>query len=412
MMISVRNSLNQKWQHLSGRSGAKSLSPFALILLFALDVFILVAMMDGLKNVSRVVEMPWLPISNRCIEMSYNFVRLKATDRVDLISPYIQLNPSARGEGLAEFPEDETALKTCQNVRNLLLLTVANKGLIALYSQRENQSREIKIIESKISDLKSSYEAALLERVANQSREDSILPASATQIKGEIARFNSDLSALQTQKADTQAALESNPVLLLYEAKVNDLLASGEFDQALRTYQHEVFVYPFKVMLVQVVFLLPLLVLAIYWNVRAIRRQDDSKILISSHFVIVCLLPIFLRVLQFVYELLPEYLIDSIVGRLARLNLIFLVNYGVVLGGIGGGLLVIFIAQRTYFRPARLRMIRLRKMQCNACGEKLSSSHQAWCEVCGAGQLETCRSCGRSHRILASHCHSCGSTQN
>lgn len=410
-MISVRNYLGQKWQHLSRRSGAKRLSPFALILLFALDIFILVAMMDGLKNVSRVIEVPWLPISNRCIEISYNFMQLKAQDRVDLIGSFISLNSSDKDGRVDGFPDDPAALKTCQAVRSLLLLTVANEGLISLYRKRENQSREIKSIESEISDLKSSYEAALLEKVANQSRENSILPASATEIKGNISKLENDLNALKAQKSVTQAELEGSPALLSYAAKVTNLLASGELEQAQSKFQHEVFVYPFKEVFVQVLFLLPLLMLAIYWNARAIGRQDDSKILISSHFVLVCLLPIFLRVLEFVYDLLPHYLVNAIFRHLDEMNLMFLVNYGVILGGICGGLLVIFIAQKTYFRPARQRAIRLRKMQCRECGEKLSSCDQAWCEVCGSGQLGPCLTCGQSHRILAYHCYHCGSTQ-
>ncbi|MYN45090.1 hypothetical protein GTP23_08445 [Pseudoduganella sp. FT93W] len=411
-MNAIRGFFPRLWSRLSRRNSAQPLSRFALIVLFALDIFVLVEMMDGLTNAVRLIERPRNQITLECAEVSLEFVQLDASARLKSIGTYLAPHSEERARLERDFGLLPSPLKTCQTLYSLFLATINNEELIALYGDFQGRSAAIRATEEKIADLKKSYQAALLEKVARQSRTDSILPASASDTKNHIARFENELGALQAQQASTKAALESHPVLLGYLEKVKALLAVGELQQAQRKFEHEVFTYPFRVMAIQIGFMLPLLLLAVFWNVRAIRRQDDNKILVSSHFMLVCMIPIFIRVLQFVYELLPNYLMETILIQLEQTNLMFLLNYGVILAGLGGGLLLIFIAQRTYFKPARQRVLRLRKVQCLGCGEKLASSEQACCEVCGSEQLGICRHCGLRSRALAFYCQHCGTARD
>ncbi|WP_374359933.1 hypothetical protein [Pseudoduganella danionis] len=357
VMNAIRGFFPRLWSRLSRRNSAQPLSRFALIVLFALDIFVLVEMMDGLTHSARLIERPRNQITRECAEVSLEFVQLDASARLNSIGTYLAPHSEERARLARDFGLHPSPLKTCQTLYSLFLATINNEELIALYGDFQGRSAAIRATEEKIADLKKSYQAALLEKVARQSRRDSILPASASDTKNHKARFENELGALQAQQASTKAALESHPVLLAYPEKVKALLAAGELQQAQRKFEHEVFTYPFRVVAIQIGFMLPLLLLAAFWNVRAIRRQDDNKILVSSHFMLVCMIPIFVRVLQFVYELLPNYMMETILIQLEQTNLMFLLNYGVILAGLGGGLLLIFIAQRTYFKPARRRGI-------------------------------------------------------
>ncbi|NYE59086.1 ribosomal protein L37E [Duganella sp. 1224] len=126
--------------------------------------------------------------------------------------------------------------------------------------------------------------------------------------------------------------------------------------------------------------------------------------------ILVCAAPILLRLLDALRELLPLQLFYFLLERLTQWRMMFIWDYAVILACLAGGLLLIYIAQRTVFSAARLRLIRLRKTQCLACGEKLRATDQGWCEVCGANQAAPCRQCGQPHRLLAFHCSHCGTS--
>lgn len=166
--------------------------------------------------------------------------------------------------------------------------------------------------------------------------------------------------------------------------------------------------YPLKVMAAQVVFIMPLLLLAIFWNTRAIKSNRETQIMISSHLILVASVPIVLRVLALVRDVIPDQLLERVLYTLHQWKLSFVWYYFVIIASVCAGLLLIFIAQRTLFTPARQRLTRLRKTLCGECGEKLGSREQACCEMCGASQSGTCEHCGKARRLLAFHRQHCG----
>jgi hypothetical protein len=243
VMNAIRGFFPRLWSRLSRRNSAQPLSRFALIVLFALDIFVLVEMMDGLTHSARLIERPRNQITRECAEVSLEFVQLDASARLNSIGTYLAPHSEERARLARDFGLHPSPLKTCQTLYSLFLATINNEELIALYGDFQGRSAAIRATEEKIADLKKSYQAALLEKVARQSRRDSILPASASDTKNHKARFENELGALQAQQASTKAALESHPVLLAYPEKVKALLAAGELQQAQRKFEHEVFTY-------------------------------------------------------------------------------------------------------------------------------------------------------------------------
>lgn len=259
-----------------------------------------------------------------------------------------------------------------------------------------------------IGELKQTYSTALLEKIADQKREESILPIEAGKIKTTVDEMEAKLSTLGQRQAEVHSALASHPNVLAYIAYLNTLPIDSEFAKEAEHDERLLFWYPVKVIGAQVGFMLPLLLLTIFWNAHAIKKNHETSILISAHLILICAIPIVLRLLYFVGDLLPSHLLYRILEQLQEWRLSFLWYYFAIFASVAVGLLLIYLAQRKLFTTARQRLVRLRKIQCVSCGEKLPSSEQACCEVCGARQAASCESCGQPRRLLAFHCNHCG----
>lgn len=415
MFSAIAKSINAKWGRLTMQSRSRRLSWFAIILVFALDSYVLSLLFDGLEEVGETITTPVLRISPACKTASQKFLQMDAPHRAATIAEFaINARNITKDEFARQFDVDDlryvvhTLLPLCLKVRDKLHATVTNEELINLLNKQELLGREIRETETKIKAIQEGYSDALLEKLARQKRSDSILPLEATEIKGKVAELNSELAELQQQYEETQSALEQNPMVGDYVQFLSALPIDGEFRKEELRHNNQTYWYPIKVLGAQVAFLIPPLLLAIFWNRRAIRKQQEHKILISAHLILVCALPICVRGLYFLGEMLPRQLLGRLMELLASWQIGFVWYYALILLVVALGLLLVFIAQRTLFTAARQRMIRLRKALCHACGEKLHSSEQACCEICGAGQSIPCTSCGQQRRMIAFHCGHCG----
>lgn len=412
MIKALGTSLKKHWLRLSTYSGSRRLSLFSLVLLFGLDIYVLSLTFDGMHEASGTIEVPTLAISDGCKSMTEDFAAMDGDARRNEFRHYVQARRMGDDDWFRSFGfNDDEALPVCGQVRDALHSVVGNESLGKLFHELDERREKIASIRDEVAKLESSYDSALLEQVAGQKREDSILPAQARDVKRAIAGRQADIAALEKAQATTRDAIDNHPLTREYASLVASLPYPEAFAQARQAYDRLSFWYPVKVFLAEVTFLLPLLILAILWNLRALRTQNPIQTLISSHLVLVCAVPVFLRILFFVIELLPHRLLAELIAALEAMNLGFLWNYVAILAGIGGGLAVIFLAQKTFFSPARQRLARLRKSLCRECGEKLQSPDQAWCEFCGASQLAPCPHCGTPLRVLALHCPNCGSAQ-
>jgi predicted RNA-binding Zn-ribbon protein involved in translation (DUF1610 family) len=398
-------SLKAQWARLSTSSGSRRLSVFSLILLFGLDIYVFGLTFQGMEDVARTIAVPQSTISSECETMTEVFLKDNVAAKADSLRDYVYASESGTADRSSEGTE---VLPVCIQIRDKLRTFAGDPVLGGLFRELDQRVSKIDSLHSDMEELKSSYDTALLEKIADQKREDSILPAEATKIKGLLAAKAAALAGLEKKQAETRRILENQPAIRDYTAFAESLPIAAEFGRARQEYERLAFWYPVKVLAAQVSFLLPLLLLAILWNRRALNRRSDVQTLITSHLILVCAVPVFLIFLEFIYELLPHRLLADLVETLERLNLGFLWNYVAIVGGIVISLALILIAQKTYFSPARQRSVRLRKTLCLACGEKLRSADQPWCEFCGTNQMAVCARCGKSHRLLAYHCDYCG----
>lgn len=398
--------LKKHWLRLSTYSGSRRLSLFSLLLLISLDIFVLGLLLRGMQEATITINYPALKVSESCRVMTEGFLRLNAEEKADSIRRYVL--PGGNYGYDYSGRTSQQVIPLCDKVAERLSFYRNNPSLSKLLLDLDAKNDALLDVRSEIQELKHSYDSALLEKVAGQKREDSILPAEATKIKGVIETKTAEAAELERGLGDIRNRIENHQLILEYVDFIKELPYETDFSKAQAEYDQLSFWYPVKVLAVEVLFLLPLLLMAIIWNRRAMSVQNHSQLLISSHLILICVAPIFIRIVYFVYELLPHRILANVLATLEELNLGFVWYYASIIGGMCGGLLVIFIAQRTFFSAPRQRSLRLRKTSCRSCGENLRSADQEWCEFCGTSQLGECGQCGKPHRLLAYHCHHCG----
>lgn len=400
------------WQRLTLSRSSRRLSWFSLILVFAIDAYVLSLLFDGIDRTARLIDSPSPAMSPYCVHVSARYLQEDIDEGIRSIGWFSESVSENRQDAIDQFDAGSSAHHPlCDKVRDKLLATVSDPTLRDLFATRKQQLKQIDEIKTAITDLKSTYGNALLEKLANQKRSESILPVEAGKIKGTLDDMNAALTQTQQQRDETLAAIKGHPAIKAYTAYLNTLSVFDAYQQDLQGYESARGWYPVKVVAAQTGFLLPLLLLAIAWNRHALNKQRDVGIMISSHLILVGAIPIGLRLLQLIRESLPEQLLAWLLYKLEQWHMGFIWYYGLIFGSIAAGLLLIFIAQRTLFTPTRQRMTLLRKALCRSCGEKLRSGEQAWCEVCGAGQTAACGQCGQPRRMLAFHCSHCGTSQ-
>ncbi|NVD71278.1 hypothetical protein HUX88_12030 [Duganella sp. BJB1802] len=198
----------KRWQRLSKQSESKRLSLFTLILLFGLDIYILNLVFDGMNRAERIVEPPALPISAECQLMSEDFLKLDSKNQVENLERYIPKNETNQGEAMPDNWYGNTqALGICTKVHDQLTQVAKNGDFVTLFRARNQQQQKIEEFRARIDQLKATYGDALLEKLANQKRSDSILPIEATKIKKSLADLNDALNIMLQQQTQTQAAL-------------------------------------------------------------------------------------------------------------------------------------------------------------------------------------------------------------
>ena len=391
------------WQRLTLSQSPRRLSWFSLMLVFLIDAYVLSLLFDGINRTAQLIDAPYPTMNRYCVDSTVRYLQEDPDEGIGTIEWFAGRVSESRQNAIDQFDERASGRHPmCDGARDKLLVTVSDPTLSKLFLARQQQLKEIEEIKAAISKLESTYGNALLEKMANQKRSDSIMPVEASKMKVTLDDMNAMLESTQRHRAQTFATIKEHPAIKAYTAYLQTLPVFAAYQSDQELYESARDWYPVKIFAAQTGFLLPLVLLAVLWNRRALDKHRDASIMISSHLILVGGIPIALRLLQLIRELLPENLLRWLLYKLEQWHISFLWYYGLIFASVGAGLLLIFIAQRTLFTPSRQRMRRLLKALCRSCGEKLGGSEQAWCEICGADQMAACGSCGQPHRMICS----------
>ena len=157
----------------------------------------------------------------------------------------------------------------------------------------------------------------------------------------------------------------------------------------------------------QLLFMLPLFFIFFFWHSRNVKRNNKIQLLISSHLLVVASIPIVLKIINLVLELIPKHFFKEVFKILEQFHIIALWHYVVILVSIFAVILFIYLIQKKFFNKKRLYQKRLMKGSCYLCGKVLPQKSEI-CPFCGTNQLRKCPNCNADTYVAGEYCVNCG----
>lgn len=383
-----------------GRLDNQPLSRAALVVILFLDLFILISVFDGLADHTAQLAGPDERVPSLCrslvIEQRWN-----ATNRLDQLARLVvayQNDPHREEMGLDRRKQHSLCapmVSAYEAVRN-------DSSLARNLQETRKLRRETQDLRAELARMKGAYDTTLLETIAGKQPIDEDVDA----VRRTMAEKTAALNERVGQEALLEASIEQDPrVRALF-----DRVASVSEDQrtALRDELRRLnFWYPAERLGMEMLFLLPLLAAFYFWNAKSIAAQRPFQTLVSSHLLVVVLIPVFFKIVELLYDIIPRKLLRQVIALLESLKLVAIWHYLSIGAAIVVALALIYLFQKKLFSRAKLLQRRIAKGLCHACGQHLPPDSQH-CHACGAAQFRTCIRCNALTQVHGRYCRACG----
>lgn len=384
-------------------SNDEPVTKLALAVIILLDIFILSIIFGGLDDHTAQLTSPseYFPHQCRMALINQDWSSDNQLGRLQgmVLSNYN--NWSYQHQNPFEKSRIEKMHPSCADFYQHVRKIAEDHELKAVFIKRQKaESRKRKLVKA-FDKENESYDTALLECIAGQP-DSKLKSIAATQkqrskeidrLSGEIKGFNSTINQAPSVKE------------LWNLIPTNDEAQREQLIDDLNRYEK---LYLFKELLWQLLFLLPLLAIFCIWNSRSVKKEHSIQGLISAHLMVVAAIPILIKLIQVVLELIPMHFFKDLFELMERLHMVALWHYAVIILTIAIALICVFIIQKKFFSKVKLNEKRLSKGACYACGKRLPGGKASACPFCGAKQRRTCSKCGAETYATAVYCDHCG----
>ncbi|MBI1285250.1 MAG: zinc ribbon domain-containing protein [Thiobacillus sp.] len=399
MLRLIPEKLRQFQQRLT-RMDDQPLGRAALVVIIFLDLFILVSIFDGLADHTAQLAGPDERVPPLC--------RSLVIDR--------EWNPTNRLDGLARIVSDyqadpyRKAVRTDRGQQHPLCAPIVgayeairdNAGLARTLEESRRLRKETQDLRAELERMKGAYDTALLETIAGAQPADKDTSAIRKTMADKAVVLNDRVG----RQALLDASIEQDPrVHKLFESveRVSDTQRTDLRDELRRLN----FWYPAKRLGMEMLFLLPLLAVFYFWNAKSIAATRPFQILVSSHLLVVAFIPVFFKIAELVYDIIPRKLLRQVIELLESLKLVAIWYYLLIGAAIIAALALIYLFQKKLFSREKLLQRRIAKGLCQMCGLQLPSD-SPYCPACGAGQFRTCSRCNALTHVHGRFCRECG----
>jgi RNA polymerase subunit RPABC4/transcription elongation factor Spt4 len=376
----------------------QQLGKAALIIIVLLDIFILIAIFNGLEEHTKQLSSPYEYIPNACREIVINR-HWNPTNRTDNLSQII-VSSSTSYYQIEEKKKERHPV--CVAYVDLFDQIKNDKVLTSIFEDRHKSEREAKELQRGIDNLKGAYDTSLLETMAKQQESQTKVDATKTDFQQKANALN----ILKNRIVSLEQTINGDAKVKLLWEKLQDLREQDR--QKLVTDLRRLnFWYPVKRMGMQMIFLLPLFAAFYAWNSTSIKKSRGVQTLVSSHLLAVSFIPIFCKIIETIYDIIPKILLKKIIDLLESLKLVAIWHYLVIALAVAAALFLIYIFQKKLFSHGKLIERRISKGACQQCGKHLPAGSQA-CPFCGFAQFKTCSNCSNLMHVYSKYCRECG----
>lgn len=408
MLARIRRLLNQFFSK-SRTINNEPLNKISLIVIILIDIFILINVFTGLDDISRWHLSP--SQTYPCYSEWQNYRTQTSKDKdyeiLRLALPYNINQPNFQ----QSYQQAETGhlgkiSATClqyADTKDKVQNTENQQTIKSIDQKQANITR----LEQSNRTIRAQYDSTLLEKIAGQSREQSINQVGAEKAKQTLEQNNRQISTLKNEISYLKDGLLSKPESTNF---LTFLKEENKFSEVEKGYKQASFWYPSIQLGFQSLFLIPLILIAFSVNNFAQNRRYGLVALISWHLLVIFFIPLILKIFEFLQVgVLFQFLFDIISAIFG--GLLFLISYVYILliPLIGFGIIKFF--QQVVFNAKLQAANRVQKSRCVKCAKKIR--HQdSHCPHCGYYQYVECQNC---HNLTYKHlpyCKHCGYFQD
>jgi hypothetical protein len=409
MLARIRRLLSQFFSK-SRTINNEPLNKVSLIVVILIDIFILINVFTGLDDISRwhISPTQTYPCYSEWQNYRTNKTKNKDYEILKVSFPYSPNNQFSFQQTYQKAETghlgkvEQTCLKYAEfkdKINNL-----ESQQIIKSIDQKQ---AKISTLEQTNGNIRAKYDSTLLEKIAGQSREQSINQVSAEKAKQELEQNNRQISTLKQENSQLQNELLAKPQSTRF---LNFIKDENQFRQVEQGYQKASFWYPSIQLGFQSLFLLPLILIALLVHKFSQRRGYGLISLMSWHLLVIFFIPLILKVFEFLQIGAIFKFIFDIISPLFG-GLLFLINYVYILliPLVGFGIIKFF--QKFVFNAKVQAANRVQKSLCINCAKKIGRSDSC-CPHCGYYQYLECGNC---HNLTYKHvpyCKHCGTFQD
>lgn len=402
--------LIKRWFRKSRTVNNEPINKVSLIVIILIDIFILINVFSGLADISSWYMSPsltypcyseWQNYQDKTTkEKDYESIRQTLLDRKgDRSSLQRDYQVSGRGR-LGNV--SATCLKYAgykDKINN-----PQNQQIIKTLDQ---QQTEIDKLQQANANIRAQYDSTLLEKMANQPENQSINQVSSDKAKQQLDQNNQKIANFEQEIAKAKQEVVTKPESISFIAFLQD---RAVFNEVASGYSKAWFWYPSIQFAFQALFLLPLIFVALLVHKFAQRKQYGTLSLISWHLLVIFLVPLLLKVLEFLQVGLIFQFLRGVFKVLFG-GLLFLISYVYILLIPVLGFVIIQFFQRVVFNPKIQSANRLQNSSCINCAKRIQS-HDIHCPHCGHNQYAECGNCHNFTYKGLSFCRHCGHPQD
>ncbi len=408
MLNRIRRFFNQFLSN-SRTINNEPLNPVNLIVIILVDIFILINVFSGLEDISQWYISPsqaypcyaeWVNYQKQTTkDKDFNIIRTALPDpsfeRQTLRQRYQQGGEGHLGS-ISEICLNYASTKDkINNSENLKI----NKSITQKQASIDQLNRTNL-------NIRAQYDSTLLEKIAGQPRNQSINAIGAEKARQTLDENNRKISTLTQESTDLKNELIAKPESADFLGFLKD---NEKFREVEQGYQRSSFWHPSIQLLLQSLFLLPLIVIAFTIHRFAQRKGYGLVALISWHLLIIFFIPLILKIFQFLQiGALFQFIFDVI--KVIFGGLLFLVSYVYILliPLVGFGLIKLF--QRFILNVKVQASKRVQRSRCIRCDRSIRQQ-DAFCPHCGYYQYMECPNCHELTYKYLPYCKQCGSSQ-
>ncbi|MFH1092751.1 MAG: hypothetical protein V1739_01190 [Candidatus Omnitrophota bacterium] len=378
------------------------LNKLALTIIILLDIFILSVVFSGLSAHTSQLTSPdeYFPYECRNIFIEKQWSQANKIDELQnfVLSDYN--NYSYRYDRVFDKSKIDKMHPVCNNFYVTVKSISQNSELKSLFVKRQELVKEKNQWTQQYNKEKDVYNTSLLENIAEKSKDNlDNISNSIKKQSGEIEKISFEISKINKQ-------LNNNAHI----NKIWEIIRPGDDNfrakmiNDLNKYER---IYLFKELLWQLIFMLPLFIVFYIWHTKSIKKTNSIQTLISSHLLIIASIPIVLKIIEVVLDLIPYHFFKKLFELFELLHIIALWHYIVIFVSIGVTMVFVYLIQKKLFNKKRLYQKRLMKGECYFCGKTLPGKINI-CPFCGTNQLKKCEKCNTDTFVCGEYCINCG----